>query len=163
MNPPTYTFWILEFLLRTEFYSLVFFRRLSLGAWRGQGYPKNTMKISKSVTKILIWPSLLKTRTFTIAWMVIDRSTLFTAITNQSMLCTKEKFCILIMPKMHRWKKSQEVGTHWLSPCFSFQKLRKRKFLAEDQLTVLWIHVIFPGHYCAHDDCGCAIWNCRKS
>ena len=50
-----------------------------------------------------------------------------------------------------------------LSPCFSFQKLRKRKFLAEDQLTVLWIHVIFPGHYCAHDDCGCAIWNCRKS
>ena len=111
-TPPTYTFWMLEFLLRTEFYSHVFFHRPSLGAWRGQGYPKNTMKISKSVTKFLIWPSLLKTRTFTIAWMVIDRSTPFTAITNQSKLCTKEKFYILIMPKIASLNKSQEVGTH---------------------------------------------------
>ena len=142
MNPPTYTFWILEFLLRTEFYSLVFFRRLSLGAWRGQGYPKNTMKISKSVTKILIWPSLLKTRTFTIAWMVIDRSTPFTAITNQSMLCTKEKFCILIMPKMHRWKKKPGSWNPLIVAMLLLSEVAKAKVFSWGPVVLMMIVVV---------------------
>ena len=59
-----------------------------------------------------IWELKARGSTYTIAWKVIDRGAPFTPVTNQCMLCTKEKFYILRKPKMASLNKRQEVGTH---------------------------------------------------